>query len=141
MVIFILYSSPKISIEKLDAVIGRGGLLHPIPGGTYEVNEKMKADLASAKYGEHASNLGAIIADSIAKELATYGLKVWINYRSKPELADAVKDEIESAGGTAAVIKADVSVEADWKEMLATIKDSDGQLSYLVNMQELQKIN
>ena len=81
------------------------------------------------------------IGASIAKELATYGLKVWINYRSKPELADAVKDEIESAGGTAAVIKADVSVEADWKEMLATIKDSDGQLSYLVNMQELQKIN
>jgi len=73
------------------------------------------------------------IGASIAKELASYGLKVWINYRSKPELADEVKNEIEAAGGTAAVIKADVSVEADWKDMLATIKDSDGGLSYLVN--------
>ncbi len=73
------------------------------------------------------------IGASIAKELAAQGLKVWINYRSKPELADAVKDEIETAGGTAAVIKGDVSLEDDWKEMLKTIKDSDGQLSYLVN--------
>jgi len=73
------------------------------------------------------------IGASIAKELATYGLKVWINYRSKPELADKVKEEIEAAGGTAAVIKADVSVENDWKDMLKTIKDADGGLSYLVN--------
>jgi 3-oxoacyl-[acyl-carrier protein] reductase len=73
------------------------------------------------------------IGASISKELASQGLKVWINYRSKPELADAVKDEIEAAGGTAAVIKGDVSIEADWKDMLKTIKDSDGQLSYLVN--------
>ena len=73
------------------------------------------------------------IGASIAKELATYGLKVWINYRSKPELADGVKEEIEAAGGTAAVIKGDVSIEADWKDILSTIKDSDGGLSYLVN--------
>jgi len=73
------------------------------------------------------------IGASIAKELASQGLKVWINYRSKPELADAVKDEIEAAGGTAAVIKGDVSIEGDWKDMLKTIKDSDGTLSYLVN--------
>lgn len=73
------------------------------------------------------------IGASIAKELATYGLKVWINYRSKPEIADALKDEIESTGGTAAVIKGDVSIESDWQEIIKTIVDSDGQLSYLVN--------
>ena len=73
------------------------------------------------------------IGASIAKELATYGLKVWINYRSKPELADALKQEIEDAGGTAAVIYGDVSVEADWKSMIKTIIDSDGAISYLVN--------
>ena len=73
------------------------------------------------------------IGAEIAKELATYGLKVWINYRSKPELADAIKDEIEKAGGVSAVIKGDVSIEADWKEMIKTIIDSDGSLSYLVN--------
>jgi len=73
------------------------------------------------------------IGAQIAKELATYGLKVWINYRSKPELADSVKEEIEAAGGTAAVIKGDVSIEADWASMIKTIVDSDGALSYLVN--------
>jgi len=73
------------------------------------------------------------IGAEVAKVLATYGLKVWINYRSKPELADAVKDAIEAEGGNAAVIKGDVSIEADWAEMIKTIVDSDGELSYLVN--------
>ncbi|MDX9783810.1 MAG: butyrate kinase [Spirochaetia bacterium] len=54
---------------RLTAVVGRGGLLHPIPGGVYRVNEAMKKDLTSAAYGEHASNLGALIADDIAKSL------------------------------------------------------------------------
>ncbi len=73
------------------------------------------------------------IGAEVAKVLATYGLKVWINYRSKPELADAVKDAIEAEGGSAAVIKGDVSIEADWSEMIKTIIDADGELSYLVN--------
>ena len=73
------------------------------------------------------------IGADIARSLAGYGLKVWINYRSKPELADAVKEEIEAAGGTAAVIKGDVSIEADWASIVKTIVESDGSLSYLVN--------
>ncbi|MEA1914212.1 MAG: 3-oxoacyl-ACP reductase FabG [Campylobacterota bacterium] len=73
------------------------------------------------------------IGADIAKVLAGFGLKVWINYRSKPELADAVKQSIEEAGGTAAVIKADVSIEAEFKEMIATIVQADGALAYLVN--------
>lgn len=73
------------------------------------------------------------IGAQIAKELASYGLKVWINYRSKPELADGVKEIIEAAGGTAAVIKGDVSIESDWANMIKTIVDADGALSYLVN--------
>ena len=43
--------------------------------------------------------------------LAGYGLKVWINYRSKPEIADALKAEIESSGGKAAVVEFDVTDE------------------------------
>jgi 3-oxoacyl-[acyl-carrier protein] reductase len=73
------------------------------------------------------------IGKEIAKTLASYGLKVWINYRSKPELADEVMQEIINSGGTAAVICGDVSLESDWKEMIKTIIDSDGALSYLVN--------
>ncbi len=73
------------------------------------------------------------IGAEIAKALAGYGLKVWINYRSKPELADSIKEEIEKVGGTAAVIKGDVSIEADWSEMIKTIVESDGKVDYLVN--------
>ena len=51
-----------ISIEDLDAVSGRGGLLHPIPHGTFNVNERMVEDLKNGVLGEHASNLGGLIA-------------------------------------------------------------------------------
>ncbi|MBF7042017.1 3-oxoacyl-ACP reductase FabG [Campylobacter volucris] len=73
------------------------------------------------------------IGAAIAKELASNGLKVWINYRSKPELADALKEEIEKNGGTAAVIKFDASIEEEFVSAIATIVESDGELSYLVN--------
>ncbi|MBT2598381.1 MULTISPECIES: butyrate kinase [unclassified Oceanobacillus] len=58
-----------INISKFSAVCGRGGLLQPITGGTYAINEKMLYDLKTASFGEHVSNLGAVIADSIAKGL------------------------------------------------------------------------
>ncbi len=51
----------------LSAVVGRGGLLRPLPGGTYLVNEEMVKELRRAAHGEHASNLGALIADRIAR--------------------------------------------------------------------------
>ena len=53
--------------DKLVAVVGRGGLLKPIPGGTYNVTEGMLNDLRTEKYNTHASNLGAIIANEFSK--------------------------------------------------------------------------
>ena len=73
------------------------------------------------------------IGAEIAKTLAAYGLKVWINYRSGAKEADAVKETIESAGGSAAVIGFDVCDEEAFKDAIKTIVDSDGELSYLVN--------
>ena len=64
-----------VSMDSLDAVVGRGGLLRPIPGGVYAVNERMLADLKSAKYGDHASNMGGMLADSIGK---THGIPAYI---------------------------------------------------------------
>lgn len=58
-----------INITKLNAVVGRGGLLKPIEGGTYEVNEKMLQELRECARGEHASNLGGVIAYEIASQL------------------------------------------------------------------------
>ncbi|HWR05782.1 butyrate kinase [Sporomusa sp.] len=59
----------SIAIDTLDAVVGRGGLLKPIEGGTYAVNKAMIEDLRLAQRGEHASNLGGIIAKEIADTL------------------------------------------------------------------------
>lgn len=58
-----------INISKFDAVCARGGLLRPIEGGTYEVNDAMIEDLKSGYAGQHASNLGGIIAREIADGL------------------------------------------------------------------------
>ena len=73
------------------------------------------------------------IGAEIAKVLASYGLKVWINYRSGAAEADAIKDAIEASGGSAAVIGFDVSDEDAFIDAIKTIVDCDGELSYLVN--------
>ena len=73
------------------------------------------------------------IGKEIALTLAGYGLKVWVNYRSRPEQADAIKAQIEANGGVAAVIGFDVADEEAFVEGIKTIIDADGELSYLVN--------
>lgn len=60
----------KVDLKTLDAVVGRGGLLKPIEGGTYKVNDKMVEDLKKNIMGEHASNLGGLLARSIADEIS-----------------------------------------------------------------------
>lgn len=51
-----------IDDEALNAIAGRGGLLRPLKGGTYIITDRMCEDLRAARYGEHASNLGALLA-------------------------------------------------------------------------------
>ncbi|WP_186578018.1 butyrate kinase [Aquibacillus kalidii] len=62
-------SQQGINLSKIDAVCGRGGLLRPIEGGAYRVNSKMLQDLKMGYNGEHASNLGGILAHEIASNL------------------------------------------------------------------------
>lgn len=65
---FVLKNMKEAGIElNFDAVIGRGGLLKPLNGGVYRVNERMKHDLIYAQH-KHACNLGALIADEIAAQ-------------------------------------------------------------------------
>lgn len=54
--------------DDFNAVCGRGGLLRHIPSGTYEVNDRVLNDIYNPPYGEHASNLGTILAKAIADE-------------------------------------------------------------------------
>lgn len=56
-------------LSDIAAVVGRGGLVNPIESGVYEVNELMKKHLSEALNGEHASNLGALLADMIVEQL------------------------------------------------------------------------
>lgn len=57
------------NIHELSGIVGRGGLLKPIEGGTYAVNDTMVRDLRNGVQGQHASNLGGIIAHEIGAEL------------------------------------------------------------------------
>jgi len=62
--------SEGFELDTLDAVVGRGGVLHPFPsGGTYAVNELMKEHLIQGVGGEHASNLGGLIASAIGEAI------------------------------------------------------------------------
>lgn len=58
-----------IRLDLIRVVMGRGGLLKPVESGVYRVTEAMRSDLMSCKYGQHASNLGGLIAWDIARSL------------------------------------------------------------------------
>ncbi len=54
-----------IDVNSFDMIVGRGGLLKPIPGGTYKVTDELIEDLKKGVQGQHASNLGGVIAREI----------------------------------------------------------------------------
>ena len=80
-------------INEFNAIVGRGGFVRPVPSGVFSINEEMKADLRSCKYGEHASNLGALIADDIAKSIS--GCRAFI---ADPVVVDELQDVARVAG-------------------------------------------
>jgi butyrate kinase len=87
------FREADISLEKVKAVMGRGGLLKPIQSGVYAVNDLMLADLQSSSRGEHASNLGGLIASDIAKEIP--GAKAYI---ADPIVVDELEEIARIAG-------------------------------------------
>jgi len=64
-----LLASKEFDVKSLDVVVGRGGMLKPIPGGTYAVTDELLADLKVGVQGQHASNLGGILAREIGDEI------------------------------------------------------------------------
>ena len=60
----------SISLTDISVVIGRGGLIKPVSSGVYRVNEALLADSRKGVMGEHASNLGAVLADDLAKVIS-----------------------------------------------------------------------
>ncbi|MCK4663170.1 MAG: butyrate kinase [Bacteroidales bacterium] len=82
-----------IEINMITIVVGRGGLVKPIESGIYEVNEKMIKDLKKGILGEHASNLGGLIANDIAKSLPN--AKAYI---ADPVVVDEMEDVARITG-------------------------------------------
>jgi butyrate kinase len=68
-VILNILKEKNFDLKTLSAVVGRGGMLKAVEGGTYAVNDEMIKDLKVGVQGPHASNLGGIIAKSIGDEL------------------------------------------------------------------------
>lgn len=64
-----LLASKDFDIHSLNMVVGRGGMLKPIPGGTYAVTDELLHDLKIGKQGQHASNLGGILAREIGDSI------------------------------------------------------------------------
>ena len=82
----------RFDLKSLNCVVGRGGLLRPLQSGTYLINEKMLSDLKRAERGEHASNLGAIIAYEIASR---YSIP---SYIVDPVTVDEMEDVARISG-------------------------------------------
>jgi butyrate kinase len=82
----------NIDLKSLAVIVGRGGLLKPIKSGVYEVNDAMKKDLFESKRGEHASNLGGLIASNLAAEA---GCKAYI---ADPVVVDEMDDIARISG-------------------------------------------
>jgi butyrate kinase len=87
-----LLTAKGFDLKRLSAIVGRGGLLRPIPGGVYRVDAAMKEDLSTARYGEHASNLGALISGRLAEEL---GIPAFI---ADPVVVDELSDVARVSG-------------------------------------------
>jgi butyrate kinase len=127
----------KINLEQLDAIVGRGGMLKPIEGGTYEVNDTMIDFIKLAPRGEHASNLGCIIAKTLGDELgipsfivdpvAVDEMEDIARFTGMPEIK---RDSLFHALNQKAVaLKASKDLGKDYKELNLIIAHLGGGIS------------
>ncbi|MCK5032947.1 MAG: butyrate kinase [Calditrichia bacterium] len=82
----------NVALNKIKAVVGRGGLLKPIEGGTYLVNDEMVADLKKGVLGDHPSNCGGLIAYAISKAVGCESFIV------DPVVVDELEPEARISG-------------------------------------------
>ncbi len=66
----------NLPMQAIKAIVGRGGLVKPVPSGVIAVNEALKRDLRNSPLGEHASNLGGLIAEELSRDIP--GCKAYI---------------------------------------------------------------
>ena len=86
-------NNAEINISEIEIIVGRGGLVKPILSGVYEVNENLIDDLRKGVQGEHASNLGGLIANDIARMIPN--AKAYI---ADPVVVDELQDVARITG-------------------------------------------
>lgn len=91
-IILNLLNSKDFDIKSLDVVVGRGGMLKPIPGGTYPVSDSLLEDLKIGVQGQHASNLGGILAKEIGDSIGVP------SYIVDPTVVDELEDVARYSG-------------------------------------------
>lgn len=127
----------KASLDSLNAVVGRGGVFDPIPGGTYRVDDVMIARARLGKPWDHASNLGCIIADAIAAPrdipafivdpVAVDEMRPMTKVTGLPELP---KHSLSHALNIKATVRmAARDLEKDWQEMNFVVVHLGGGIS------------
>ncbi len=79
-------------IHSFDVIVGRGGMLKPVAGGTYAVSDALLADLKAGVQGQHASNLGGILAREIGDEIGVP------SYIVDPVVVDELTDVARISG-------------------------------------------
>lgn len=87
-----LLEEKNFDIKSLNVIVGRGGMLKPIPGGTYAVTDALLEDLKIGRQGQHASNLGGILAREIGDEIGVP------SYIVDPVVVDELEDVARYSG-------------------------------------------
>jgi len=82
----------RIELQSIDAFVGRGGFSYPVVAGTYLVNSLLMKDLEIGVSGQHASNLGALLAQGLAEE---NGVEAFI---VNPVVVDELQDVARLTG-------------------------------------------
>jgi len=82
----------NFDVKSLNVIVGRGGMLKPIPGGTYAVTDDLLEDLKIGKQGQHASNLGGILAKEIGDSIGVP------SYIVDPVVVDELMPEARFSG-------------------------------------------
>lgn len=118
--------SKHLSADSLDSVVGRGGLLPPVNAGAYLVNEAIMDCLKNRPILEHASNLGASLANGIAEKFGTQDCEAYIY---DPVTVDQMED-VARISGSASIERKSIGHVLNMRAVCMKIAENDLKKPY-----------
>lgn len=118
--------SKHLSVDSLDSVVGRGGLLPPVNAGAYLVNEAIMDCLKNRPILEHASNLGASLANGIAEKFGTQDCEAYIY---DPVTVDQMED-VARISGSASIERKSIGHVLNMRAVCMKIAENDLKKPY-----------